>query len=349
MRRCVDRVEFHNLGHQGKETVLVKELQCPIQGERFAVSDAQDHSATAGSEFRQVITREASPDEAAEISATMFMAYGSSYAVKYVYFPERLAEFIKTGTLRFLIALIPEHRVMGHCGLIKRTPTSMIAEVGLAAVRPLFRGHSVFRQLVEHSVELAAAGSMVGLSMHTSIGSKHLPALSRDLGLPTTAVMLDYLPPTEQSPNVRQPPRRETLLLQFALLQSYQDRALYPSPAMEEAVFGVYRRLGIAVSPGYREICCSSTREGRERVVVSQEDSFALTGYLVVRRGISRPCALLATYVAPGQCGGHPHLSGHFTTLHACVWLTAGEARLFTVRHCRRRAHDMRLADLSVS
>jgi N-acetylglutamate synthase-like GNAT family acetyltransferase/anti-sigma regulatory factor (Ser/Thr protein kinase) len=150
-----------NLGSEGKRTSFAVPAEAaqatatPPFGELKRESDSTEHTAD------EVVIRDATPDDADEISRLLFNQYGLGYAHPSFYDPSWVSEQIGTGTIDSTIALVAGE-IVGHHALMPLEGESG-AESGVAVVHPGYRGLGVFNKLFGRTVERAQGHELDGV------------------------------------------------------------------------------------------------------------------------------------------------------------------------------------------
>jgi anti-sigma regulatory factor (Ser/Thr protein kinase) len=259
MRECVDEVEFNNQGPDGKEIVLVKYLRNRDVTDYFQACNLEPYAlAGAKSEPGQQVeftVREMEPSEAAEISRTVYRAYGYSYAYEHAYYPDRLTELVRNGQIYIAVAVTASGEIAGHCALIRKEQAPRIAELGLGAVKPRFRSQRVFTQLTEHLIRKADAEGLMGVFGEAVTNHTFSQKTGRSLGSRDCALMVGYVPATVSFKEItEQLPNRVSLLVHFLYIHKPQHVTIHPPLRHKEMILKLYRNVGmspkIADSPG---------------------------------------------------------------------------------------------------
>ncbi len=250
IRRLVDEVEFHNLGHEGKEVVLIKyfgDKTVQDYGEvcRQTSYNPKTNKFPRTPEYR---IRLVQSNEAIEISRNMFRAYGYSYSLPHAYYPDRTARLITSGSLIAAGAVTPAGEFIGHCILIKHNDNAVIVEIGLAAVRPEYRGHGVFLKLTQFLVNKAKILGLLGVYGQPVTNHLFSQKTSLKLGFSDCAVLLGYIPESEVFRAINESlPQRETLLLHFLYTNKPERIILYPPSRHAAIIKEVYGALDLAI------------------------------------------------------------------------------------------------------
>ena len=165
LKHSVDEVHFHNLGRDGKETVLVKN----IKSRRIdSIIQNQSQTETASPVVTEIPSLSAwhlrpfLPQDALEISRCAFQAYGYSYE-SYIYYPERIVEMNREGKLSSVVAVDQNDKLLAHMALKFYHPDDPVAETGVAFVKPECRQLHIFSQLCAETYKRAAELGLQGI------------------------------------------------------------------------------------------------------------------------------------------------------------------------------------------
>ena len=165
LKNSVDEVHFRNLGRDGKETVLVKNLTARridniIKQEPASVAGSA--GAVTSATVIEWHLRSFRPGDALEISRCAFQAYGYSYE-SYIYYPERITEMNRKGELNSVVAVDQDDNLLAHIALKFYHPADPIAEIGVAFVKPEGRRLHIFSKLCAAGYSQASELKLQGL------------------------------------------------------------------------------------------------------------------------------------------------------------------------------------------
>jgi anti-sigma regulatory factor (Ser/Thr protein kinase)/GNAT superfamily N-acetyltransferase len=295
MRASMDIVEYHNLGRDGKETVLVKHLGSRridrlMEPEELVVSHEVPR-VTAAPSFT---VRRARPEEAVEIAKCAYRAYGYSYtATDYIYFPDKIAEYNASGQMISAVAVTDDGVLMGHAALKRADPDARTAELGVAFVTPEFRGRGLLKQLTDFLLGWAAKNGLEGIfgqavtshvASQTVINREGFKDCGLALGMLAGGVSYKAI-----CGDVSQ---RESLAISYLPLERQRRVVIYPPPRHREFVKKLCERLAVpfdvaetmaseAVGPDQGELVKATKSQAANsaeiRVSSCAEEAFAMT------------------------------------------------------------------------
>jgi serine/threonine-protein kinase RsbW len=270
MRSLMNEVHFNNLGDEGKETVLIKYAEsqsvsgvsenCRFEAVSTAVTPTQNVKVTL---------RDVEPSEAIEITRNIYGAYGYSYSLKEVYFPNRLTGLIESGHMKFAAAVTDNGQFAGHCGLLIRSESPYLAEIGMAAIKPEYRGLGIFKKLTVYLIDWARKFGFMGLYSQAVTNHVISQKTAVDLGFRETAVLLAYIPETESFKGLTEKlSQRETLITFFLRLNDGKAERIYCPDNHITRVAGLFSSLNIKrklIKPEFE----SFAPESRFRIIIS--------------------------------------------------------------------------------
>ncbi|MEI9479988.1 MAG: GNAT family N-acetyltransferase, partial [Deltaproteobacteria bacterium] len=164
MRASMDIVEYHNLGRAGKETVLIKNIgKKRIDSLVESKELVPDGDVPRVAELPPFTIRSPLPDEAIEISKCAYRSYGYSYVADYIYFPDKIIEYNRSGQMISGIAVTEGGVLMGHAALKLTEKEAKIAEIGVAFVRPEFRKMGLLEKITAFLFKQAAEQELEGI------------------------------------------------------------------------------------------------------------------------------------------------------------------------------------------
>ncbi len=262
MRNLADEVSFRNLGPQGKETRLVKYLSDRSVADEVEVRPAGTPVTVYEGPLAWTI-RPMRPDEAIEVARCAYEAYGYTYPNSHLYYPERVVELNRTGHIASFVAVSDED-ILGHCAL-EITEGSDGVELGMAFVKPRYRGRNLLKELTDHLIDEARRRGHGGAFVQsvTSHGASQKAALSR--GFRYSALLAGFFAP---SMNFRKlagcSSRRLSLACQYLPLADHERRTVHVPEAHALFLAELYASLGLerTFAPGRAK---SGTGPGRTR------------------------------------------------------------------------------------
>jgi serine/threonine-protein kinase RsbW len=248
MKESMDEVRYVNQGRQGKELCLVKRLKKRRIDEQMDAGEKMPPPAESQSlSPKEYTIRAFIPEDAIEVSKCAYRAYGYTYA-DYIYYPEKIVEYNRSGLMASLVAVSGDGELMGHAALKFPYPNAPIAEIGVAFVKPKFMRLGLFNMLISRLIE---KGRSMGLAGVTGIAVTSHPIsqkmasrqVSRDCGIFLGAFPSDL----DFKSLVGRTRQKESGVLSFLSFHRTEKRDLFPPAEHREMVKRLFREMAISV------------------------------------------------------------------------------------------------------
>ena len=291
MRKSVDEVSFHNLGREGKELHLTKylpfkditEYHSPEELEAFP--HASELTPSTAREIKAEI-RLMKPQETVEVSQLFYRCYGYSYTIDSIYYPDRFAQLVIEGKIISAVTITDDNEIVGHVGLVRSTADSIVAEAGMAATKPTFRGFGSMKKLVYFLMDVAREAGLEGLygkaiSYHTYSQKTGYACGYRDC-----AIALGVIPSDRVYKGIMDSvSQRGTVVYSFIPLVPQRPATLY-APLHHEAFIGsIFRNLNLDVTLAVPENGKSYDMEERCTIKTELLPGFNRADVEIVRYG----------------------------------------------------------------
>ncbi|ODT69472.1 hypothetical protein ABS71_09005 [bacterium SCN 62-11] len=180
----IDRLEFANLGLNGKETRLRK---------YFSVLPDEPHEAPTSQEPLSPL-KEIRPFQEADaraVSRCIWRTYGYSYSVQdAVYLPDRLQAFNRDGRMRSLVAVNQENEVIGHMAYERSQVGDTLVTAGVAAVEPAYRSQGIASKMVPQLLDLARSEGVQSLHCYAVTSHPYSQRLVHSLEFQCCCIVL---------------------------------------------------------------------------------------------------------------------------------------------------------------
>lgn len=246
IRHAVDEVEYHNLGREGREIVLIRHLRHRHVAHLLGLQAAKAAEPEGPTETVDYDVRPFQPGDALDISRCAYQTYGYSYE-DYIYYPERVAAMNAEGALLSVVAVAKDGRFMGHAAAKRSHPGDALLELGVLLVSPQFRGHGVAGRLADAIQERARQAGAACAFGRAVAGHTLSQRLSEDRGMRTCCLLLGTFPKDVNFKKlVGVIPDKMSALLLWVGLQERGPRRLYPPARHREWIARLYANLGLA-------------------------------------------------------------------------------------------------------
>ena len=251
MKNAVDELVFHNLGREGKELHLIKrhpyksivDYHDPSQLERFP---EQTIKGGAPVEEKALQVRLMKPSEAFDVSKLFYRAYGYSYGIDSIYYPDRFSQLIIDGSIISAVTVTQENRVVGHAALVKDNPGANIAEAAMAAVQPDFRGYGCQNRMLALLVEEARKRGLVGIFSKAVTNHIYAQKAGQKVGFKRVALVVGLIPADRSFKGIHtELSQRESVAYGFLPIANPRGITLYPPDHHREFVEMIFRTVGL--------------------------------------------------------------------------------------------------------
>jgi len=163
IQKVMDELSFHNLGTQGKETVMIKYLPGARAQKTQAEVAAEKPSPGIIAEKIEYNVRGLNPNEAIEVSRCAYKTHGYTFFDDHIYYPERLVELNRTSEMISAVAVTKDNVFMGHAALLYQYPEDTIAELTFVFVNVEYRGQGALNRLVDYLFKVQKKRELRGL------------------------------------------------------------------------------------------------------------------------------------------------------------------------------------------
>jgi serine/threonine-protein kinase RsbW len=254
LRDYLDEVVIHNLGHAGKEVILIKHLQGKGVNDYYEACELEPYEEPAGDgaspDARLKCTaRRMRDSEAPEVSKSVYKTYGYSYPFEYVYYPEKIVALNEGGKIHSAVALVGESEIAGHGALLYWDENPQIAEMAQGFVKPEYRSLGCFAGLTEYLVEHARSEGLMGVFAKPVTNHTYSQQAGYRLGLEDCGLMHAHVPITATFKAMDETlPRRVGVLLLFKYLNRPAGTTIHPPRHHREMILKIYENLGVSPS-----------------------------------------------------------------------------------------------------
>lgn len=251
MKKSVDGIEFHNLGREGKELHLIKHLPYKSVVEYHDSSDltffpGSKTEQTASEEKKAFTIRLMEPSESFEVSRLFYRAYGYSYGIDSIYYPDHFERLHRDGSIISVVTVDEDGVIVGHFALVKDSPDSLIAEAAMAVVQPTFRGQGCQNAMMTRLLEEARARGLAGVFSKAVTNHVYAQKAGEKGGFNRVAIVVGLIPADRSFKGIQsQLSQRESVAYGYFAIANLPDIVIYPPPHHAAFIQGIYRNLGL--------------------------------------------------------------------------------------------------------
>lgn len=251
MKSAVDEIVFHNLGREGKELHLIKHLPYKSivdyhdlsQLEMFPEPTAK-RQIPGGGKILQVQLMK--PSEAFDVSKLFYRAYGYSYGIDSIYYPDRFSQLLRDGSIISAVTVTEDNRVVGHAALVKDHPGADIAEAAMAVVQPDFRGSGCQSRMLALLVDEARKEGLVGIFSKAVTNHIYAQKAGQKAGFKRVALVVGLIPADRSFKGIHtQLSQRESVAYGFLPIANPLGITLFPPDHHREFVENIFKTVGL--------------------------------------------------------------------------------------------------------
>ena len=150
MEGLTNKLEFKNLGANGREQHLIKHLvSLPEYKKR------EQEAATHTFEKIEFDFHPLREEETIEVAQCIYDEFGYTYLSEMIYYPQQFFEACQRGEIYSLVATAPDGEVAGHLALTITNDIPGLAEMGIGVVKRKFRKYSIMNNLTTRIIDIA--------------------------------------------------------------------------------------------------------------------------------------------------------------------------------------------------
>ncbi len=253
LKEYLDEIQLNNLGPDGKELVLIKHLKNKSISDYYAACDLEPYDPAIESIAKtpgalKCHVRRLEPNDAAEVSKTIYKTYGYTYPNDYVYYPEKIIALNKSGRFYSAVAVAGDSEIAGYGVFQIWDQNPQIVEMAQGVVKPKYRSMGCFRNITRYLLEEARSRGIKGafgeavtnhtVSQHTMHGFDF-----KDCGL-----RLGLIPPETLFKGMNaEASQRVSMLVQFLFLQpqATDGQTIYVPPHHKDMLADLYKELDV--------------------------------------------------------------------------------------------------------
>jgi serine/threonine-protein kinase RsbW len=291
LKNYLDEIRLHNLGPDGKALVLIKHLKSKNITDYYAACDLEPYEPSAApitlsAEQSKCSVRRMKPDDAAEVSKTIYKTYGYTYPHDYVYYPEEIIALNESGRVFSAVAVAGDNEIAGYGVFRIWEENPQIVEMAQGVVKPEFRSLGCFRTITQYLLDHAKSLGIKGafgepvtnhtISQHTVHG----------FGFKDCALRLGVLPPGILFKGMNgKTHHKVSMLVQFLYLRAPQALKIYAPQHHKDMIAALYEELGVRAELKQDDAAEAKKAAATSIVKIRQTASLSCARVLVDRYG----------------------------------------------------------------
>ncbi len=248
MKQFMDKVSFHNLGKEGKETHLFKYLHnIPIDQQlstrEYALVEKEKHDERLPKGSVTYDVRRMKPEEAIDISKGAYSSYGYSYVLEHIYFPERVKEMNLNDELISFVAVTSYPEVIGHCALEIEETDPQTPQLGVAFTKPKYRGQGCLNKLANACLNDAIERSFYGIYARGVTTHPYSQKSLIKFGINDCSIFLSS-GVTRKYKGMESHDQRESVVIHFRYMKEAPDIQIHPPVHHVKIISKIYKNIG---------------------------------------------------------------------------------------------------------
>ena len=245
IRQAVDEARWIHHGKEGKELRLVVHLEEPDVTQQLPAQELTPFDEeTPRAREQNYDVRRLRPEEAIYVSQCIYRAYGYTYPIEDLYYPDRIVRMNETGELLSAVAVAEDGEIVGHYAL-ERPDLGIVAESGQAVVRPAHRGRKLMERM---RAFLTEEGEKLGLQgFYSQPVTSHIfsQRVNERFGSRVAGITLGLVPRELRFKRIKSEPlpQRETVMLYFRNLGQPLQTTVYAPNHHKTMIERLYNNL----------------------------------------------------------------------------------------------------------
>lgn len=182
------------------------------------------------------------PEDALALTRCFRRCYGTSYVVASFYDPAAIAERVREGSLRSVVAVGEAGEIVGHMGLTLRDPRARTVDAGNSIVDPAYRGREIVKRLALGVVTLCREGGFLGFHHYPTTAHPIMQRLAVQGGGVETGLLLEHVPAGTEYREIDGEPRtdRPAVVVVYQPLAPTPERRVHVPEHLAATIEGIY-------------------------------------------------------------------------------------------------------------
>lgn len=248
-RRAMDKVSFHNLGPEGKETRLIKYLPKRNIEDYLTENERLQTEAlpTGPAVIQETIpydVRGLRSAEAIQVSRCAYKSHGYTFFDDHIYYPDRLIELCESGKMISAVAVTKEDAFMGHAALVYPYLTARIAELTFFFVNMEYRGQGCGNRLTEYLFTVPKSYPLDGIYAYAVTNHIFTQKVLVKFNFGDCGLLLATSPATWMFKGFEESTQRISVILSYQYTDPPETLTLYAPVHHREMIGRLYANLG---------------------------------------------------------------------------------------------------------
>jgi len=287
MKQFFEKVSFLNLGKEGKETHLFKNLNNhPV---RNLISDEELDEAREA-KYEEPLPRNSVrfnirgilKEETIEISKCAYSSYGYTYINEDIYFPDRIWDQNEAGELISLVPVTDDGKIMGHAALEIEERDPLFPQLGMAFVMPRYQGQGCMSRVVPRLINKAREMGFTGIYARGITAHPFSQKSLLKFNLKETAILLSSGPGREYKGIDTTKAKRESVVLLSLYLKKISHAHFYAPEKHQPMIKQIYKNLGVEIKFNNPEM--GDYVEGNESVISINTENVNNVAHVTIKK-----------------------------------------------------------------
>ncbi len=219
MKAFSDEIKFVNLGKDGKRLELIKNFSYE---EHPSIKEERETSSAGEITAKPVTVRFMEGQEGVALAKCFYYTYGYTYR-DYIYYPEKMKEFLEKGLQKSIIAATEDGEIKGHIGIARQKPDATVAELIQCVVHPSYRKKGIFTQMMAKSLEYAKECNLYGLYSEAVTVHPFAQKVNRSYGGQETGFLFASI----SERGMEEDPYRQSSIIYYFKINEEPERTVY--------------------------------------------------------------------------------------------------------------------------
>ncbi len=233
IKAFADEIRFNNLGRQGKEIIIIKNLP-GRELDKNVFDEGELTKKNPLVENEKLTFQLMNPDQALELTKCVYRIYGYDYPSEGIYFPEDRMDLLQNGLIEACVVENSKNEIVGHVSLKLNTPDAMIAEISEVIIDDRYEARDLFVQMKSYLLEYAKTLGLYGFVSRVGFADKTLQEGNTFLDSVETGFLLG-----SNNENLN------GTILYYKKINESPDLSIYPPLHHQSTIVRIYRRLDI--------------------------------------------------------------------------------------------------------
>lgn len=247
VKGMMDRVEYLNLGKDGKSTLLTKYCPAPAP-----IPEPADRSGARREERHddlkvplEFTVRRLKREEAIEVSRCAYKSHGYTFFDDVIYYPEKIWDLNEKDLMISAVAVTRHNEFMGHGAVLLPEPGARTGEITFVFVDEKFRQNDCLGRIADLLIKTALEKNFTGIYCYAVSNHVISQKASAHVGFHSLAILLATAPKTWVFKGITENlTQRISYIIFFQYLHRPKPRRIYSPARHAQIIRQFYSTLG---------------------------------------------------------------------------------------------------------